>query len=73
MNATNKPRLTTRVQVHLDTQRIVTDSEYVGGPNAGANEPPLSEQLEPVAVIGMGEDPDTEISPSPCFVLTDEQ
>ncbi|CAI7658413.1 unnamed protein product [Penicillium glandicola] len=41
-------------RVYLDTQRIVSDGEYAGGLSDGANEPPLSEQLEPIAVIGMG-------------------
>jgi hypothetical protein len=40
--------------VYLDTQRIVSDNEYAGGFSNRANEPPLSEQLEPIAVIGMG-------------------
>lgn len=37
-------------QVFSKDQRVVNDWEYVGG----GNEPPLSEQLEPIAVVGMG-------------------
>lgn len=41
-------------QLLYNGQRIVSDWEYAGGSNATRNEPPLSEQLEPIAVIGMG-------------------
>ncbi|KAE8156902.1 KR domain-containing protein [Aspergillus tamarii] len=41
-------------QVLYNGQRVVNDWEYAGGDGATRNEPPLSEQLEPIAVIGMG-------------------
>ncbi|CZS93691.1 hypothetical protein WAI453_001171 [Rhynchosporium graminicola] len=36
------------------TQRIVRDADYAGTSFEGCTEKPLSEQLEPIAVIGMG-------------------
>jgi hypothetical protein len=35
-------------------QRLVSDAEYAGLTFPGSSELPLSEQLEPVAVVGMG-------------------
>lgn len=39
----------------LDVQDVVTDSEYIGATVADYAELPLSGQLEPIAVVGMGE------------------
>lgn len=36
-------------------QQIVTDSNYVANTIPEFTEKPLSEQLEPIAVVGMGE------------------
>ncbi|KAB8069924.1 KR domain-containing protein [Aspergillus leporis] len=41
-------------EVRYNGQRLVNDWEYAGDGEAARNEPPLSEQLEPIAVIGMG-------------------
>lgn len=38
----------------FDVRHIVTDAEYAGISFPGYSEKPLSEQLEPIAVIGMG-------------------
>ena len=38
----------------LDAQHIVSDAEYAGDSFPGSSEVPLSEQLEPIAVVGMG-------------------
>lgn len=35
-------------------QRIVSDEEYAASSFGGASELPLSQQLEPIAVVGMG-------------------
>lgn len=42
------------VRAHVDAQDIVTDDEYKGATVADNGELPLSEQLEPIAVVGMG-------------------
>ncbi|KAF9884961.1 hypothetical protein FE257_000871 [Aspergillus nanangensis] len=38
----------------IDAQDIVTDAEYIANAIDGYTELPLSEQLEPIAVVGMG-------------------
>lgn len=38
----------------FDAQRIVSDAEYAGAHFPGSSEVPLSDQLEPIAVVGMG-------------------
>ncbi|KAL4749621.1 hypothetical protein BDW72DRAFT_194652 [Aspergillus terricola var. indicus] len=42
------------VRAPVDMQDVVTDSEYIGATVADYAELPLSEQLEPIAVVGMG-------------------
>jgi hypothetical protein len=40
--------------VGYQPQHIITDEEYAAKLLPGNNEKPLSEQLEPIAVVGMG-------------------
>ncbi len=47
----------------FDAQHIVSDSEYAGTAFSGNSEKPLGEQLEPIAVVGMG----NEIFSSPYY------
>lgn len=41
----------------FEAQRIVSDPEYAASSMPGCTEAPLSEQLEPIAVVGMGKIP----------------
>ena len=38
----------------FDAQHVVGDAEYAAASFPGYSEAPLSEQLEPIAVVGMG-------------------
>lgn len=42
------------LKLDFDAQRIFSDAEYAGVHFPGSSEVPLSEQLEPIAVVGMG-------------------
>lgn len=53
----------------LCAQQIVNDASYAGSSLPGASEKPLSEQLEPIAVVGMGNNISSSHTPTMQFCL----